>query len=135
MSANSTTYKGMRLIDLPRGSVIRYVKNVRGEITGIRILHVPTMDGDGNYVHSYYEYDKNGYKKTTMPDSSFAKIIKCTSSSRLLYNAEGVRLAGGTLDGADRSWDRNMGAAKAIVYIYDKETDKYSALTKVTLPA
>jgi len=136
---NGGMYKGMKLTELPKGSVIQYMKNFRDEIVAIRILYIPTAE------KAYFEFGLPrdpaiGYLPTRFY-SAFAKVVKITAGGRLIFNGHGNfdddgdgvtdRIWDGNIQTADRAWDRNLGLSTQSpeFYLYDTVTGKITTIT------
>lgn len=131
-------YKDVKLTSLPRGSIIQYATNMRGEIAAIRILFIPTEE------KTYFEYGEPRISSDYLAlifYSSFAKVIKVTEDGRILFNGHGSEdtdadgvidwIWDGDFSNAKRNWDRNIGAAiqKPSIYLYDKEDKEVTTIT------
>lgn len=121
-------YKNVKLTSLPKGSIIQYMTNSYGEIAAIRILFIPEAD------KRYFEYgdprvstDYIGLDFYT----AFGKVIKVTRNNRILFNANGMQV-NGTIDTANRKWDRNLGASlqSPVFYLYDTAEDTITSIKR-----
>ena len=135
----NASYKDRKLTSLPKGSVVQYITNYKGEIAAIRILFIPTAE------KSYFEYGDPRVSANYVGllfYTSFAKVIKVTDSGRILYNGHGYEAANATagtpewiwdgdLSTAKRNWDRNTGASiqKPVFYLYDSADDTITTIT------
>lgn len=121
----SDKYLGMKVSELPKGSVLQYVKNGYGDVAAVRILHIPSE------TKTYFEFGlpriSESYLALTFY-AGFGKVSKITSAGRIIYNAGGME-ENGTIDTANRKWDRNLSVSSASKYLYDSATKKVSSIT------
>jgi len=131
----NASYKDKKLLELPKGSIVQYIKDGYGEIANIAIMFIPDSD---NKV--YFEYGNTKPSATSMPVkfySAFGKIFKVTDG-RIIFNAHGEiddnadkvvdRIWDGDINTAQRNWDRNLKIA-GTKYLYDSNTGKISTIT------
>lgn len=118
-------YVGTKLISLPKGSVIQYDKDSSGAIGAFRILYMPTE------VKSYFETQDGSnnldYKISLLFYTAYAKVVKVVGG-RIIFNAVGMG-ADGDVTKATRTWDRNLRASDAEIYLYDSASDKLSTFS------
>lgn len=135
LGAYNASYKDKKLLELPKGSIVQYIKDGYGEIANIAIMFIPDSD---NKV--YFEYGNTKPSATSMPVkfySAFGKIFKVTDG-RIIFNAHGEiddnadkvvdRIWDGDINTAQRNWDRNLKIA-GTKYLYDSNTGKISTIT------
>lgn len=122
-------YLGMKVSELPKGSVLQYVKNGYGDVAAVRILHIPSE------TKTYFEFGlpriSESYLALTFY-AGFGKVSKITSAGRVIYNAGGME-ANGTIDTANRKWDRNLSVSSASNYLFDSTTQKISSITSADI--
>ena len=117
-------YVGKKLTDLPKGSIISYEKNSKGEIEDIGIHYIPEKNG------TYFEMGETAnadFKISVTFYTAFAKVVK-VAGSRIIFNAAGIG-EDKDVKTAVRTWDRNLSAADAEVYLYDSAKDKLTTFS------
>lgn len=132
----NSAYQGVKLVDVPKGTVIQYVKNGRGYLEAMHIFYMPTPE------KTYFEYGDTAATESSINVAfytSFAKVIR-VAGNRVIFNGHGYKIDDdgdgtgdrqwdGNLAEANRAWDRNLRAADADVYLYDSVTDRIKSAT------
>lgn len=95
-------YYGKKISDLPRGSIVQYRKNSRGEMLEMRILFIP----DENSKSSEKNNDNtvSEFRIVGQLYAGYGKAIK-TSENSIIFNAH---YDASYPDGIKHSWDRNL---------------------------
>lgn len=130
----NANYKDKKLIDLPKGSIVQYVKDGYGNIANIAIMFIPDFDNK-----TYFEYGNTKPSATSMPVkfySAFGKVFK-NVGGRVIFNAHGAidddadkvvdRNWDGDINTAQQNWNRNLKIA-GTKYLYDTKSGKISLI-------
>jgi len=129
-------YLGMKMTDLPKGSVVQYARDGYKEIAAIRILYIPTDENE------YFEFALPRIDETYLGMefyTTFAKVVKVTSGNRLIFNGNNTGILtdenkkavvwDGDLETANRKWDRNLTLSSVSnIYVFDKATKKLTQI-------